>query len=80
MITVEYKTVYGPIDDVDADLNALAKEGWRVQGFESSWVDIDETGHTPYLSYLMVRQVDDGQGEQPVQSPKPERRVLGRSG
>lgn len=82
MVTCEYKTIYCNLDDCDSDLNTLAKEGWRVQSFDNAWVDIDEDGgHMPWMTYLLVRQVDDGRGEEPVPAAqKPERRVIGRSG
>jgi hypothetical protein len=79
---LQYKTVIGPADKIDADVNHLAKEGWIVQ---TSFVagalaigEIDEDGFAdmemPILAYLMVKDTPEEFND----NGRPERKVLGR--
>lgn len=79
-----YRTVIGPADKIDQDVNHLAKEGWIVQqAFVVGSIDIDpidEDGFAememPIIAYLMWKEsepvpADIGENGRPV------RKVLG---
>lgn len=82
---MHYRTVIGPADKIDADVNVLASEGWIVQqGFVCGAIDI--AGGTPeepielempVIAYLMFKQ-DNAQGPEPVEPERPQRKVIGR--
>lgn len=72
---MQYKTIVGPADRIDQDVNHLATEGWLVHSFlVVGAVDTDPNDpecetEIPVLAYLMLRE------EQPTAEPEPERPV-----
>jgi hypothetical protein len=80
---IQYKTVVGPADKIDNDVNHLAKEGWTVQtAFIAGAIamgEIDEDGFAdvemPIIAYLMVKDTPEGLTE----DGRPQRKVLGRA-
>lgn len=80
-----YRTVIGPADKIDADVNHLAKEGWIVQqAFVAGALaigEIDEDGFSdmemPIIAYLMVKEVPEAAPADVNENGRPVRKVLG---
>jgi hypothetical protein len=80
---MQYKTVIGPADKIDADVNHLAKEGWIVQtAFVAGALaigEVDEMGFAememPIIAYLMVKDTPEVLDA----NSRPERKVIGRA-
>ncbi len=80
-----YRTVIGPADKIDADVNHLAKEGWIVQqAFVTGSIDIgpvDEDGFAememPVIAYLMFKDTPETAPAEISETGRPVRKVLG---
>lgn len=78
---MQYKTVVGPANTIDNDVNHLAAEGWLVHSFIVTGVMDLETNdeqvvmEMPILSYLMMRETPATEQE----GGRPVRKVLGRA-
>lgn len=77
---MQYRTIVGPADRIDQDVNHLATEGWLVHSFivvgaeDSDPNDPECVTEIPILAYLMLREVAP-QAE--VENGRPVRKVLG---
>ena len=78
---MRYRTVIGPADKIDEDVNALAAQGWIVQqAFVTGAIDIEGPENTipmemPIIAYLMFKAEPEPAAETPE---RPVRNFIGR--
>lgn len=78
---MRYRTVIGPADRIDEDVNALAEKGWIVQqAFVTGAIDIetddpDRPMEIPIIAYLMYLSEPEQAPEVP---DRPVRNFIGR--
>jgi hypothetical protein len=77
---MQYKTIVGPADLIDQDVNHLANEGWLVHSFivvgatDTDPDDPECITEIPILAYLMLREAAP---QVETESGRPVRKVLG---